>query len=148
MNARHFPRPRARRGGVYVFVLMVSVFVAVVGVSALTLARLGLRRTQDAMNTAKAELNARAAIEIGLNMISTNASWRTSPGVGVWVPERTWGGDGTIFLEALSLTGTRGVDDRVTLRAIGKCAEAMQILEVSVDLGSVVVESSWVRQVY
>ncbi len=127
---------------------MVSVFVAVVGVSALTLARLDLRRTRDALAGAKAELNARAAIELGLNTISTNSSWRTSPGVGVWIAERSWGGEGTIYLEATSLTGTRGVDDRVTLRGIGKCGEATQILEVSLDLGSVVVDSSWVRVVY
>lgn len=140
--------PPTRRGGIYVLVLMVSVFVAVVGVSALTLARIGMRQAQDAGKMAKAELNARAAIEVGFNMISTNANWRTSPGVGVWIAERTWGGEGTIYLEATGLTGTRGVDDRVTLRGIGKCGEATQILEVSVDLGSVVVDSSWVRVVY
>jgi len=80
---------RNRRGSMYLAVLMTAMIVAVVGVSALTAARLQLQASEGGNNLAAARCYAQSAIEFGLKEISGNPNWRTSYAHDEWRPDQT-----------------------------------------------------------
>lgn len=71
------PRPRARRGSVYIFVLGAAIVLLIIGLSVITVARLSARTTTAAGDVAEAEILAEDAVELALAAIATNSTWRT-----------------------------------------------------------------------
>jgi hypothetical protein len=71
------PRPRARRGSVYVFVLGAAIVLLTIGLSVITVARLSARTTTAAGDVAEAEILAEDAVELALAAIATNSAWRS-----------------------------------------------------------------------
>jgi hypothetical protein len=125
--------PRAvRRGGIYVLVLGCSMLVTVIGLAAITAARL-YRATQRATEcSAKARLYAESAIELALLNIGTDPAWRTSN------PDGTWSVGGPIGDGTCSVAVTDPLDgsisnrptDAVLITGTGVCGPATQITTV------------------
>jgi len=124
-------RGRARRASAYIFVLGASLFVAVVGVSAIHIRRAQRAETESAANFASARIAAQAAVELGLQKIAADRNWRTTYGNGVWLALTNYGGlqvgiyaadpdDGDILdddLDDVELTGVGASGDaRYALR--------------------------------
>lgn len=145
-STRPTRRMRQARGVVYLFVLCTSLLVVAIGVSAITLGRIELRQTRGERDAAVARTLARSAIEVGLAKIKSDENWRTTLGVGVWVPSTAMGG-GRMRLEALSIDTTTPSNDAVTLLGTGGVGDAVQMLQVVVRRGAVIERSTWKRVV-
>lgn len=86
------PRPhrRARRGGLYIAVLGASILITVLGLAALTTARIEGRSAVAEADIAEARRCAAAALELGRYIISSDSTWRTH-GNGDWVLNSKFG---------------------------------------------------------
>jgi cytoskeletal protein CcmA (bactofilin family) len=80
-----------RRGSVYVAVLGGALLLTVIGVSTLTVLRLGGRSARASSDFADARLHARSALEMGLLRIDTDANWRTNNPDGEWIAKSAVG---------------------------------------------------------
>ncbi|MFI4898092.1 MAG: carbohydrate binding domain-containing protein [Phycisphaerales bacterium JB059] len=87
---------RTERGGVYIAVLGVTLFVTLVGLSAMYLVNTE-RETRIAVSEARsARIDARSAIEIALSRVAADRSWRSNHPAGQWsdaeaLGETNWG---------------------------------------------------------
>ena len=96
MIRAHFPsadtrpdrrrRARCRRGAIYAVVLGMAMLVALIGLSAVAVGRVTLRRTASAGDGLDADLLARSAVEHAAAAMNTNSSWRTSYGNDLETP--------------------------------------------------------------
>jgi hypothetical protein len=77
-------RQRAR-GTAYVLVLCIAMLVTIIGVAALTVARLQLRSSALSSDAEEARLNAQSAIELTKAWCYLNPNWRDTRKVGEWV---------------------------------------------------------------
>ena len=78
MTERGVKTPHPRRGTLYVGVMTTAMIVALVGLSGLSVAHLGVRSAQNTRNTENAALLARAAVEEGVRQIRSTPAWRTT----------------------------------------------------------------------
>ena len=101
---------RRRRGSVYLAVLGPAALVTIIGLSALLIARIQLRRARDTSDLAQARLCALSGVDIGLLLIQRNPSdWRgTFAGSGGSLPEMDIG-SGTFAPAALGQAAVRAV---------------------------------------
>lgn len=82
---------RAERGGVYIAVLGVTLFVTLIGLSAMLLVETE-RETRDAVSDARvARTDARSAVEIALTRVAADAAWRTTHPSGTWTDAEVLG---------------------------------------------------------
>ena len=136
----------------YVAILGTATLVAVIGLSALTLARIQHRTGQGTSDQAEARLYARSAIEMGLFWMNGDPDWRTGFPNGAWATKQPIG-NGSFTLEgidrvdadlansdsdSLDLVGTGFKGDaqyklQVTLEAQGG---ALTCLETSLHAGT------------
>lgn len=79
------PRDNRRRGSVYVIVLGTAMCVATIGLAAILSVRVDRRRSGDSVDTIATRYYARAAIEMGFQIIHDDPSWRTTYPNGVWL---------------------------------------------------------------
>lgn len=86
---RTYARRGRRRGTIYAIVLLSSLLVATLGVSALQLVRLQSRTASDYSDFIAARAYARAAIDIGMLNIRNDPYWRVNFGNGNWVTDKT-----------------------------------------------------------
>ncbi|MHC4064703.1 MAG: hypothetical protein ACYSUI_09410, partial [Planctomycetota bacterium] len=77
-----------------------ATLVAVIGLSALTLARIEHRTGQGTSDQAEARLYARSAIEMGLFWMNGNPEWRTGLPNGAWATKQPIG-NGSFTLEGI-----------------------------------------------
>jgi hypothetical protein len=120
-----------RNGSVYIAVLGTALIASVLALSALGLQRIQNRQISLASDIRQAQLNAEAAIELGLLTMKQNSNWRTDPTI-VW-PTNMDTGAGTCSLEVtqigdsalLEATGWAGPDSDPDL--------AMQKVSLIVD---------------
>jgi hypothetical protein len=131
---------------VYLFVLLMSLLVVAIGVSAVELGRVRLRESKALGDAAAARNLARSAIEVGLVQMSLHSDWRTKLGVGTWLPNTRVGSAGMMRLEATALDTSTPTDDAVTLVGTGAYGEAVQMLQVVVRRGAVIERSTWTRK--
>lgn len=126
---------RARRGGAYILVVLSCASCAIAGLAMLSLTR-SLHRTASIQNdAAEARRLARAGVDLGLLMVSQDEDWRTNLSPGAWVTELD-AGEGTVSLEAIDPVDGDFADslgDPLVLRGAGRCGDAVQILEVTLD---------------
>lgn len=137
---------RGRRGMVYLFVLLMSLLVVAIGVSAVELGRVRLRESKAFGDAAAARNLARSAIEVGLLQMSLHSDWRTRFGVGTWLPNTRVGSQGGMSLMATALDTSDPANDAVTLVGTGRYGEAVQLLQVVVRRGAVLERSTWTRR--
>ncbi|MEE8154478.1 MAG: carbohydrate binding domain-containing protein [Phycisphaerales bacterium] len=124
-----------RRGSAYLLILMTSMIVTVIGLSALLVMRVQLRAAGDTNNSAQARLCARSGIEMGLLWIQQDPNWRTTQGNGLWADNVPMG-SGTFSLEALDPVDndiTDAPDDPVILTATGIKDQSRHKLQVTLE---------------
>ncbi|CAN5703519.1 hypothetical protein BH09PLA1_BH09PLA1_08110 [soil metagenome] len=91
IQAAHVAR-RAPRGTVYALVLMVSMLVTVIGISALAAVRVQLRAANLSSDIDDARLYAQSAVELTKQWIYADANWRTNRRSGAWATGMAIGG--------------------------------------------------------
>ncbi len=124
-----------RRGSVYLIVLMTSMIVTVIGLSALLVMRVQLRAAANTNDSAQARLFARSGIEMGLLWIQQDPNWRTKKGNGLWADNVPMG-SGTFSLEAFDPVDndiTDSPDDPVILTATGIKGQSRHKLQVTLE---------------
>ena len=134
-SRRNRLRDLPRTGGVYIAVLGTSLIVSLLALSALALQRIQNRMLDTSANIRQAQLNAEAAIELGLLAMKQNTNWRSTYTNGRWINARA------LSSGTCSLDGTDPVDsnlannttDPVVFTGIGNCGTAEQRVQVVVD---------------
>lgn len=130
-------RRRQRRGTIYVIVLLSSLLVATIGVSALQLVRLQSRMASDYTDFIAARAHARAAIEIGMLKIRNDKNWRTSLGNGSWVTDNPieTGKYSISAFDPVDNDVTQGDNHPVILTGIGKKGDAAFKVSARLEVG-------------
>lgn len=141
-------RARRARAMAYLFVLTTTLFVVVVGISGLSLARIQAQAHRGAGDAIAAAFYAQSAIDIGLITISNEPAWRTSPGAGVWIDNELIGVSGRMTLTAAFVDDGDGNvnDDDLLLTGIGVQNQAVHRTRVTVRQEAtklVVVAQGW-----
>lgn len=122
-----------RRGSIYLAVLATSMLVMVVGISALTVARVERRTGQDADDLSEARFFAESAIETGIYLIQADPNWRTTYPNGNWKTNIAFG-DGKYSLDVVDPTDASLSDsasEPVQLTGTGYVGNARYILHAS-----------------
>ncbi|MEQ9455235.1 MAG: hypothetical protein RLN76_11685 [Phycisphaeraceae bacterium] len=138
------PHPCARRGAVYILVMMVAALVAALGVAAVGSARLGLKSSDATARAGSARLLALSGLEQARWFIdqtvaieaSGGASWRSSFTSGAWVSDRTMG-EGTFTWRLVDEDGDLEDDpsEAFTIEAIGTIGENRHLMSVRMTPG-------------
>ncbi len=142
------------KGGVYIVVLGTAMFVTVVGMSALLMARINTRITNADRDIVKARYYAQSLIEVGMLKAMTDPNWRTTHTNDIWSTDYTW--DETVVTykfvdendadladnpaDPVRLYAKATVNDAVriysvVLRQVGASSETSEILLSSHDPG-------------
>ena len=124
-----------RRGSVYILILSASMLVAIIGISALTAARIQHRAAAGTDDLAAARVYARSALEIAVHNISQDPNWRTTYGNTNW-PKNQPIGNGVYTIEALDPEDgdiTTGALDPVELTGVGTMGLATQKIRVRLE---------------
>jgi hypothetical protein len=132
MNEPSTRRRRSRRGSVYLALLICSMIVTVIGLSALSVTRIRQRTVQSDVGLAEARLHARSALELGLLWINTTPNWRTKYPNGDWVVKQPIGG-GTFTLNGVDPVDgnlANSTSDPVVLTGTGEEGNARFMLQV------------------
>ncbi len=108
------------RGSAYVLVLMVSVFVAVVGLSAMTAGRIQTRTANASQDAAKAGYYAQSMVDLGLYKAMTTPGWRTTHTNDTWTPDYTWGEAIVTYKFVDEIDGDLANDPTQPVRLYGK----------------------------
>lgn len=131
MNKR--TRQDRRRGTVYLTILSVATVVSLLGISAVTAARLRARASNAGRDILDAQNYAQAALELGRLTISLDPSWRSSQTKGWWAKNVAMG-RGTYSLWVYDPNGTGALNqnttDPVILVGTGNCGTATQQVQV------------------
>lgn len=136
-SRRRQTRSSARRGTIYLVVLISSVIVATIGMGTLQLLRLQANTAGSGNDFLAARFHARAGIEIGMLKIRNDPYWRTNLGNGVWMANRPIG-NGKFSLSVLDpIDGdvTTGDNNPVILQGTGVQGAAIANLSVRLEVG-------------
>ena len=128
--------PRAgRRGGAYVFFLGTALLVTVIGMSALTVARVQMRSVVGADDAAAAELYARSAIEQALLIIYKDPSWRDKEPHDTWSAKQFIGRGWFSWKLVDETKGSLTADRNAPVRVFGQgiCGDAVRVYSVLVQ---------------
>ena len=126
------PRP-SHRGSVYILVLGSAMLVTVIGVSSLLLTRVQHRVASNADDMVEARLHAWAAVNLGLQLIDQDSSWRGTYGNTSW-PKNQPIGDGTYTIEVTDPADAdlvAGPPGPVILSGIGMMNQARHEIQVT-----------------
>ncbi|HMO86262.1 MAG TPA: hypothetical protein PKC18_15215 [Lacipirellulaceae bacterium] len=125
---------RSRTGVVYVAVLGVAMIIALLGLAAVHISRVETRAMAGAEQIAHAQLLSASAVELALARIAIDANWRSTYSSGVEVPSATWTtlGNGSVRFALVDPDGSLSDDPRdgITIRGIGRFADAIQVVAV------------------
>lgn len=127
---------RRRRGSIYVLVLMISVMIAVIGLSSVAISRVQLRMSGSTSDLAEASFYADSAVDLALYELSQDPNWRTSYTHDTWVRTQTLG-RGSFkwkFLDQVDIDLSNNATDPVWLIAWGMADSATQKLSVGLEL--------------
>jgi Tfp pilus assembly protein PilX len=145
-SARRSDR-RARRGSAYVLILMTTMIVTVIGLSAVALSRVELRRSNGVADARAARGAARAAIEFGFLKIASETTWSNlGTSNPAWATNVSFHG-GSFSLTRLAYDNTDPLNDRLTLLAVGTHGEAVFRLKVVIVGGTRIESEDWTQVV-
>lgn len=124
-----------RRGSVYLAVLGTALIVSLLAFSALALQRVQNRMLSASVDVRQAQLNAEAAIELGLLAIKNDPNWRTTYSNGTWFSSRSTGEGGC------TLTVTDPIDanladsatEAIVMTGVGSAGKAVQRVVRTID---------------
>lgn len=126
--------PRRRRGSIYFVVMATAVVVSLIGLSALVLQRLQRQAVERSSDAIQAQLNAQAAIEMGVFRLQANSNWRSTLPNGVWESDVPLGG-GSYTLEGTDPSDSQLADaagEPLLLVGTGSKGQAQQKFQVMV----------------
>ena len=112
-----------------------SLIVSLLALSALALQRIQNRMLDTSANIRQAQLNAEAAIELGLLAMKQNTNWRSTYTSGRWINARALSA-GTCSLDGIDPVDSNlanNTTDPVVFTGIGNCGTAEQRVQVVVD---------------
>jgi hypothetical protein len=124
-------RPRSnlnRRGSVYLAVLGTGLIVSLLAFSALALQRLQNRMLTASADIRQAQLNAEAAIELGLLAIKQDSDWRNAYANGTWFGSRNMGSGSCTLSVVDPVDGNLADDDTesIVMTGVGASGTAVQ----------------------
>ena len=121
-----------RRGSSYVALLGVSMIVTVIGLSALTAARIRRRAAEGTNDAAEACLYAQSAVDLALFWIGSDLFWRYRYASDAWTQERAIGRGTFSFKLVDELDGslTNDPEHPVRLHAKATVGDAVRIYSV------------------
>ena len=118
-----------RRGSLYIGVMLISLIVSLIGLSAAHIAVISLQQAEMSNDEIKAQLLSRAAVENGINCLNKVGTWRTNYTSGVEIAGGTSEcyGTGTFSWVLTDADGNLADDDAdaAWLTGIGRCGEAV-----------------------
>lgn len=120
---------RHRRGSVYVIVLISSMIVTTIGLSAMLAVRIQFQIGQKVQQTVQAQLSARAGLEMALYAIEQDPNWRSNLATGLWTPDTTM--DGGSFKWRLTRTDPADPYSSAVLTASGTAQDATRMVQVT-----------------
>jgi hypothetical protein len=132
----HSPRstsPHSRSGYLYVAVMVVATLVGLVGLSAISVARMELRSAVETQDSSNATRLSQSGIELALAKLKTDPAWRTSLASGTEYPP---GGvslnGGTLSWKVIDSDGSLSDDnsDFVKIYGIGRCGGMTTVTSV------------------
>jgi hypothetical protein len=126
--------PRSR-GSIYVLVLMISVMIAVIGISSVAISRVQLRMSGGTNGVTEASFYADSAVDLALYELSQDPNWRTSYTHDTWVSEQAIG-SGSFkwkFVDQVDTDLSDNATDPVWLIAWGMAGSATQKLSVGLQ---------------
>lgn len=124
-----------RRGSVYLAVLGTAMIAGVLAFSALALQRVQNRMLGSASDVQQAQLNAEAAIQMGLLTVKNDATWRTSNPHGDWFVDRNLGA-GTSSLavvDPLDASLADSATEPIEMTGVGAAGLAVQRVTRTID---------------
>ncbi len=122
------------RGSVYVLVLMTSVFVAVVGLSAMTVGRIQTRISNADLDAAKAGYYAQSMVDLGLYKAMTAPGWRATHTNDTWTADYTWGEAVVTYKFVDEIDGNLANDPTQPVRLYGKATVNNAVRIYSVEM--------------
>ena len=139
-------RPR-RRGTVYLVVIGAAMIVSIIGLSAITVARLQLRMARTADAVSEADLLALSAIEQAVTVLESTPGWRSVYTHDTWEPDQPWGA-GFFKWKLVADSGDLQTppDGDVRIVGYGQVGDAIQQRSVYVvDSGATLQEGTWIK---
>ena len=135
------PRQRRRHGtALFMAVTGTTMIVSVLGLSAMAIVRIERRQATAINNRQLARSHARSAVELALQQINSDASWRTTYTSGLETTLRSLGSNSTGSISWIlkdadnSLTNP---DNLLRLKGIGRIGNTVQVSSVEVRAGEV-----------
>jgi hypothetical protein len=124
-----------RRGSVYLAVLGTALIVSLLAFSALALQRVQNRMLSASADVRQAQLNAEAAIELGLLAIKDDPNWRTTYANGTWFSNRS-SGEGSCALTVTDPIDANLADsttEAIVMTGVGSAGKAVQRVVRTID---------------
>jgi Tfp pilus assembly protein PilX len=124
-----------RRGSVYLAVLGTALIVSLLAFSALALQRVQNRMLSASVDVRQAQLNAEAAIDLGLLAIKNDPNWRTTHSNGNWFSNRDTG-EGSCTLTVIDPIDANLADsatEAIVMTGIGTADKAVQQVVRTID---------------
>lgn len=124
-----------RRGSTYVIVLMVSSMVVLIGLTALTVARISRRNTELGVSAGESRHLAQAAVEAGRGLVANDANWRKALANGTWISDVKLGG-GAVTVSGVDPDDASLSDwprDPVVITGRGQVSPAAFLLEARLE---------------
>ena len=119
---------RARRGGIYIFVLGSSLLVGLIGMSAVALTQIKARSVGDSNDIAEASALAESGVELALMKFGNDANWQTDYPSGTATTPVSMG-HGTVSFKWATVSGG------VRIYGIGKVHNATRIYSIKATVG-------------
>ncbi len=138
-----------RRGSAYLLILMVSMIITLIGLSALQISRIQLRISGTTSETSEAGVLAISGVDLGLYTITDDPAWRNTYTNNVWATKGTLGG-GTISFKIVDESDgslDSGPAGPVRLYGRGIVDQTVQMCSVIVETSNTIQTGSWRQEV-
>lgn len=128
-------RPPARRAAVYILVLAATALISVMVLGGMAVQRVQRRTAEVTADAAAARELARSAVDVGLELIRSDANWRATRGEGTWLNgvRRNSGAFSLFASDPVDDDVANNPDDPLTLRGVGQQGQAEQLIEVTLS---------------
>ncbi|MBK7403698.1 MAG: hypothetical protein IPJ41_03445 [Phycisphaerales bacterium] len=124
----------SRRGSVYLYALMLSLVLTTIGLALLSIQRVNARAASLETSITRAEGLARAAVDLAIETVVSDGSWRSRYTNDTWQPTVSLGG-GQVSFKLVDETDSNlnNGDDPVRVYGRGTAGDAVRIYSVELD---------------
>jgi hypothetical protein len=137
---------RVRRAGMYLAVLLTSMLVAIIGMSALSAVRVQMRSAEGDNDVTASRLCAQSAAEVGFFTVRNDATWRTKYTHDTWVPAQALGPGAFTWKLIDERNGDLAADDKAPVLLYGQATfgEAVRTYSVLLEPGYLD-QTNWIK---